>query len=406
MKKIALAFSFILVSFLVRTQTTVSFYSADSFRLDGTLTVPQNVEQPPVLILVHGSGQVNRDSEIQITNQPNFPCIYPNLVGQTSRFFKDIADSLKAAGIAVLRYDKRTTRPADNDVENLTVYDFVRDVHAAVNFLRERDDVDTNNIFLLGHSQGSSVTAALAAESIDIRGVISAAGSSTRIDTLYADQVYRIQAECNDDSATGAMQRIQVLAAMQQMSAGIVPDTVAVLGAYPPFWRSWMQISDSAIYNFQQAGLPLLVLQGDADFNVPMKEVEPYRTINLAKTQVHILEGVNHLFNAGSTVKTGSKTLELIIGFILDNKKTTGILDFEESSPYFYRIYRERNRVRVVNETAAVMRVSWFDFSGRHLGSASSESYGEAVFDLHRPLTLVNVQCGDKSKSLKLNAVR
>lgn len=406
MKKCILTLGFICFAFLVRTQTNVSFYSTDSFRLDATLTLPDHVNKPPVLVLIHGSGQVNRDSEIHITNQPNFPCIYPDLVGQTSRFFKDIADSLKDAGIAVLRYDKRTTRSADIDIENLTVYDFALDVKAAVEFLQARSDVDTSNIFLLGHSQGSSVAASVVAELTGIRGVISAAGSSTRIDTLYADQVYRIQAECNDDSATGAMQRIQVLAAMQQVQQGLIPDSVPVMGAYPPFWRSWIGISDSAVHNFQQAGIPLLVLQGDADFNVPVEEVERYENIDPAKTELHILEGINHFFNNGSVVKTDGQTLELIIEFILNNRETTGVFDFKKNEDKFYRMYRNRNRVRLVNETAELMYINTFDLAGRRTGGSTTRAYGEFNFELIAPVTLVNVRAGVRSETVKIPALR
>lgn len=406
MKKILLSAGFILIAFLVRSQTTVSFYAADSFRLDGTLTLPDNVNQPPVLILVHGSGQVNRDSEVQITGQPNFPCIYPELVGHTSRFFKDIADSLATAGIAVLRYDKRTTRPAEVDVENLTVYDFARDAAAAVEFLQNREDVDTSNIFLLGHSQGSSVTAWLAMKNSRVKGVISAAGSSSRIDSLYANQVFRIQAECNNDSAGGELQRIQILAAMQQIRSGAIADSIPVMGAYPPFWRSWMNISDSAVYLYKNTKMPVLVLQGDDDFNVPVEEADRYKNIDPSRVDVHILEGINHFFNNGQTVKTDSLTLELIIEFILSNKETTSIFEQEGTLPEFYKLYRERNRVRFVNETADVMQVNWFDLYGRRLGGSSAGAKGELGFDLNRSLTLVNIRAGSRVETIKMNAVR
>ena len=58
--------------------------------LGGTLTLPANVENPPIVILVQGSGALDRNETIY-TNKP----------------FKDIAEGLAELGVASLRYDKR-----------------------------------------------------------------------------------------------------------------------------------------------------------------------------------------------------------------------------------------------------------------------------------------------------------
>ena len=62
-----------------------------SFKLPGTLTLPKNGKNLPVVILVHGSGPNDRDETVGV-NKP----------------FRDLAYGLAERGIAVIRYDKRT----------------------------------------------------------------------------------------------------------------------------------------------------------------------------------------------------------------------------------------------------------------------------------------------------------
>lgn len=393
---------FLLCAFSVRTQTEINFQSSDSFLLAGTLTLPQGVSRPPVLVLIHGSGPVDRNAELRITNQPNFPCIYPELIGQTSMLFKDIADSLKNAGIAVLRYDKRTTRPNDVNARELTVNHFVNDALAAVKYLRSNSGVDTSRIFILGHSQGSSVASKLLTLDRGIKGVISAAGSTTRIDTLYANQVFRIQSSCNNDSATAVLQRIQVLAAMQQIRAGLVPDTLPVLGAYPKFWQSWMNISDSAVYNYTRSKVPLLVLQGDDDFNVPVEEADRFKAMNRENFDVHILKGINHLFNNGTNINTDEQTLKLIIDFILKDRETGFVEPMNDSEEEFYEIRRERNRIEIHNIGEERLYAEMYDVNGRYLRGKNIGRYGQVSFDLSQPVILLRIRAGQKNKTIKL----
>ena len=64
---------------------------ASGWALPGKLTFPKGVRPYPVVVLVHGSGPHDMDE----TLGPNRP-------------FKDLALGLASAGIAVLRYDKRS----------------------------------------------------------------------------------------------------------------------------------------------------------------------------------------------------------------------------------------------------------------------------------------------------------
>jgi alpha/beta superfamily hydrolase len=123
---------------------------ADNIKLAGTLTIPKNVKQPSVAILISGSGPQNRNSEIKQFNH---------------RPFLVLSDYLTKNGIAVLRYDDRGIADSEGDFSTATSYDFATDVEAAVTYLKTRTDIDTTKIGLIGHSEGGIIAPIVAANS-------------------------------------------------------------------------------------------------------------------------------------------------------------------------------------------------------------------------------------------------
>ncbi|HRP07471.1 MAG TPA: hypothetical protein PLL69_03195, partial [Gemmatimonadales bacterium] len=95
--------------------------------LPGVLTLPDGVGPFPAVVIVHGSGPVDRD----LTIGPNKP-------------YRDIARGLAERGIAVLRYDKRSrVAPGWFGGRTFTVRDeVIEDAVAALELLRGRDEVD------------------------------------------------------------------------------------------------------------------------------------------------------------------------------------------------------------------------------------------------------------------------
>ena len=125
------------------TEEEISFTNGDA-HLEGTLLLPEGYSRKtPVLVMVTGSGQENRDEEIY-DHKP----------------FAVIADALARAGIATLRYDDRGVGGSTGDVVNATTEDFKEDALAGIKLLRERFD----KVGVLGHSEGGTIALMLAAE--------------------------------------------------------------------------------------------------------------------------------------------------------------------------------------------------------------------------------------------------
>lgn len=114
------------------------------FTFNGTLVWPKGyTKKTPVVLLVTGSGQQNRDEEL-FAHKP----------------FAVIADALARNGIASLRYDDRGYGDKTVCFADFTTEDFRQDAEAAIKFLRSR----FGKVGILGHSEGGTIALVLAAE--------------------------------------------------------------------------------------------------------------------------------------------------------------------------------------------------------------------------------------------------
>jgi len=111
--------------------------------IDAVLTVPPDVERPPVALLIAGSGSTDHDG--------NGPQAKPATL-------KKLSDQLVARKIATLRYDKRGAggwKPEYGRPEDFRFTQFVDDATALVNYLRGSRKF--TRVVLAGHSEGGLV---------------------------------------------------------------------------------------------------------------------------------------------------------------------------------------------------------------------------------------------------------
>lgn len=142
----------------------------------GTLTYPAGYEQMnkqkvPVVLMVTGSGQENRNEEI-FDHQP----------------FLVLADYLARHGIASLRYDDRGFAKSTGDASQSTMKDNAEDARCGFNYLKSLKKF--GKIGVMGHSEGGSIAMMLAAEGLP-DFIVSLAGMAERGDSLMLKQVYQ-----------------------------------------------------------------------------------------------------------------------------------------------------------------------------------------------------------------------
>jgi uncharacterized protein len=112
--------------------------------LAGSLTVPHSLRRLPAVVLVHGSGPADRDVSVN-----------------GHKLFLVMSDALTRAGYVVLRYDKRGVAQSSGDGRAATTLDLADDAAAAIAYLRDRPEIDSRRIAIIGHSEGGSIAALL-----------------------------------------------------------------------------------------------------------------------------------------------------------------------------------------------------------------------------------------------------
>jgi len=156
----------------------------------GSLTLPNGKGPFPAVLLIVGSGPLNRDEEVAFHK--------PFLV---------LADHLTRQGIAVLRADKRGVGKTTGDFEEATIQDLADDVRAGVEYLKTRREIDPKHIGLLGHSEGGVVGPILASQSSDVAFVVMLAGPGQNNGDIIIFQKTLAAKEHGADENTLALMR-------------------------------------------------------------------------------------------------------------------------------------------------------------------------------------------------------
>ena len=163
--------------FTSMTRSREIAFKSGEHALAGTLTVPPGAGPFPAVLLIPGSGPIDRDS-----NHKRMPL---DITGQ-------LADALAAAGLATLRFDKRGVGASSGRWRATGFYDNRDDACAALEFLAGCPDVDPARMIILGHSEGALHAANLAAGGTRVAGVVLLSCSATSGETLLRWQSAQI----------------------------------------------------------------------------------------------------------------------------------------------------------------------------------------------------------------------
>ncbi len=127
--------------------------------LAGTLTLPRSEKPSPAVLLIAGSGPIDRDETV-FGHKP----------------FLVLADHLTKQGFVVLRVDKRGIGQSTGNYGIATTADFATDALAGVEYLKTRKEVDAGQIGLIGHSEGGLIAPMVAVKSKDVAFIVLMAG--------------------------------------------------------------------------------------------------------------------------------------------------------------------------------------------------------------------------------------
>jgi len=280
-------------------------------QLAGTLSVPIGKGPFPAVVLISGTGQNTRDEDVE-----------------GHKVFLVLADALNRAGIAVLRYDKRGVGGSTGDYGAATTVTFALDADAAVTWLRTQPEIDANRVGVLGHSEGGIIAPAVAVDDKNVDFVVMIAGPAIRGDKLFvlqsamtsktygAPEDYIARRKVFDESLYAAILSAPTDAAALERAKSIVAQGVKeklidqneaetlATDATTPWERHFLEYDPAPALT--RLAVPVLVLNGSLDVQVPAKEDLAAAHVALAKNPkatILELQGMNHLLQ---DAKTGS----------------------------------------------------------------------------------------------------
>ena len=282
-------------------QREVSFPS-NGLKLSGTVTVPDKDGNFPAVLFIPGSGQVDRDE--------NHKKLRLNV-------FHDLAESLCACDFASLRYDKRGVGASSGNYWKTGFYDNIGDAQAAMAFLKEQERIDSNRIFLLGHSEGAYIATKIAADSTDMSGIILLAGGAQSGEETLKWQALKVV-----DGMKGLnkwlinvlhlnvakSQQKQIDKIKKSHKDWIRVQLIVKLNA------KWMRefLAYNPVEDLMTISVPVLAITGSKDIQVNPEDLKLMEELVRSPFEYHILPDVTHLLRKEQGVASISNYRKLV----------------------------------------------------------------------------------------------
>ena len=256
--------------------------------LAGTLTIPKNDKKSfHAFIIISGSGSQDRDGSTLFN------------------LYKQIAESLAKAGVAVLRVDDRGIGKSTLDMTKAaeTSYkDLISDSRATFDYLMTRKEIDKSKIGFIGHSEGAETALTIASEDKRVAAIILMAGGSRPVnDTVSEQELYQraMRETANAADKTKVNPISQSL--INQFEAAKLPQNAD--NGKLNWFRDHLASNPSAIA--AKVNCPVLIVQGERDV-----QVLAYHSIELAKAltnggnknvSLRIVPNSTHIFTPASS---------------------------------------------------------------------------------------------------------
>ena len=246
-------------------EVTDTVRSADGPALPAALVMSGRSASPPIVVMVHGSGALDRDETVM-----------------ANKTFRQLSRLLAERGISSLRYDKRTfvTQQPATSMDDETISDAI----AAVSLAR----VYNKNVYLLGHSLGAMLAPIIAQRTPQLSGIIMLAAPARDMNEVVAEQVeYLSTPETTPEQKQQAIEQLRSQA--------------------PHYFKPQGQVKVA-----RQLSIPMLLLQGGRDYQVTMRDFNLWQQAlkGHKRAELHSYPTLNHLFIEGEGKSTPQEYLK------------------------------------------------------------------------------------------------
>ena len=238
--------------------------------LKGKMVTPNQESGYPVVLIIPGSGPTDMDG-----NSAALP-------GKNNSL-KYLAEGLAGKGIASLRYDKRgiaSSASAGKDEYSMRFEDGIKDARGWIDYLSR--DKRISGIYVLGHNP-------------KVKGYISVAGAGRPAYEIVEEQM----------AGQPEVIRDMVKSINASLKEGkLVPDVPIGLqslfrSSVQPYMISWYTYNPQEI--IKKLKVPVLILQGDKDMQVSVKDAELLKQAQ-PSADYHLIGNMNHLMKTCDTM--------------------------------------------------------------------------------------------------------
>ncbi len=255
----------------------------------GTITKPKADGKYAAVVIIAGSGEIDRDGTIVPLKLE-------------SNIYKDLAHVLAKLGVVTLRFDKRGVGKSDGDIMKTGMWDLVSDIEATITYLKEQPFVDPENIILAGHSEGCMLATVVNART-PVNGLILLTGAAESLEEATKRQREIIYKELKEQKGIkGKLMRLlniekrgekQAQKATEKM-INSKKDIVKI--GFKPMNAKWFRehFQHDIYKDLMKVTCPVLAIAGDKDFQANPEKTKRIGDYVQGDSEVHVIKNMDH----------------------------------------------------------------------------------------------------------------
>ena len=183
----------------------------------------------------------------------------------------------------------------------------VEDASSAINLLSKRNETRNSKIIILGHSLGGMCAPLVAKKNAKVKGLVLLAANARSLEELLPEQVeylYSLDSLDREEKQSLLELNRQIKRVKDPVELKKSPSDSLPLGLPSSYWISLNKYNQ--VSTAKKLKQPILVLQGERDYQVLMKDFEIWKTELQAseKNKFIAYDKLNHLFMSGDEKST------------------------------------------------------------------------------------------------------